>query len=105
MPILATPANRSLGNIGNLIWLDVVNDGIFNAEDGDRGIGGVTVECWLDVDQNKTLIIDGVDNLIRTVVTDGNGEYYCEGVPTGGYFVRVTDEHGALEGFAFSCFG
>ncbi len=61
----------------------MVNDGIFNAEDGDSGIGGVTVECWLDVDQNKTLIIDGVDNLIRTVVTDGNGEYYCEGLPTG----------------------
>jgi uncharacterized repeat protein (TIGR01451 family) len=91
---------QSLGNIGNLIWLDTDNDGIFNADFGDVGIAGVTVECWADIDGDKALAISGVDNLIRTVTTDTNGEYYCEGVPTGGYLVRVTDTAGALEGFA-----
>ena len=43
--------------------------------------------------------IDGVDNLIRTVTTDANGEYYCTSLPTGGYHVRVTDEGGVLAGF------
>ena len=91
---------QGLGSIGNLIWLDIVNDGIFNSEDGDVGLAGVTVECWFDTDGDDTFAIGGEDNLIRKVETDVNGEYLCEAVPTGGYHVRVTDEHGVLAGFS-----
>jgi len=33
----------------------------------------------------------GIDNLIRTVVTDDNGEYYCTSLPAGQYIVTVAD--------------
>ena len=33
----------------------------------------------------------GIDNLLRTVVTDENGEYYCTSLPTGQYIVKVFD--------------
>ena len=96
---------QTLGNIGNLIWLDVVNDGIFSPDDGDIGLAGVTVQCWVDTDSNGIFGNglfgpNGIDNLIRTVTTDANGEYYCEGLPTGTYFVRVTDTVGVLNGFS-----
>ena len=96
---------QKLGNIGNLIWLDVVNDGIFSPDDGDIGLAGVTVQCWVDTDNNEVFgngIFgpNGIDNLIRTVTTDANGEYYCAGLPTGIYFVRVTDTGGVLNGFS-----
>ena len=97
---------QSLGNIGNLIWYDVGgpsssggdSDGLFDPLQGDKGIAGVTVECWFDADGDKVLTIAGEDNLIRTVTTDENGEYFCEGLPTGGYLVRVTDDAGRLVG-------
>ena len=95
---------QSLGNIGNLVWFDVGgpislggdSDGEFDPLQGDKGISGVTVECWFDADGDKLLTIAGEDNLVRTVTTDENGEYYCEGLPTGGYLVRVTDVDGRL---------
>ena len=93
---------QSLGNIGSLIWFDVggpaLSDGLFDPLQGDKGIAGVTVECWFDADGDKLLTIAGEDNLIRTVTTDANGEYYCEGLPTAGYLVRVTDDAGRLTG-------
>ena len=46
---------QGLGSIGNLIWLDIDNDGIFDPEKGDIGLAGVTVECWYDTDGDDTL--------------------------------------------------
>ena len=97
---------QALGNIGNMIWFDIGgplnsggnSDGLFDPQQGDKGIEGVTVECWFDADGDKALTIAGVDNLIKTVTTNSNGEYYCEGLPGGGYLVRVTDDAGLLEG-------
>lgn len=94
-----------LGNIGSLVWFDAVNDGIFNPDDGDVGIEGVTVECWVDTNGDgdfgvagaNNFTYDGIDNLVRTVKTDENGEYYCEGMPTGDYFVVVTDETNQID--------
>jgi len=88
-----------LGNIGSSLWLDVTGDGIFQPEQGDAGIAGVTVQCWVDSNGNQVFDQDGTDNLVRTVTTDENGEYVCEGLPTGGYFVVVTDQAGVLSGF------
>ncbi|GHA00616.1 hypothetical protein GCM10008090_06910 [Arenicella chitinivorans] len=90
-----------LGSIGNLFWFDVNGDG--SKDDSEPGISGVTVQCWLDADlsetaNNPSLVTNapapGVDNLIRTVQTDGNGEYYCTSLPTGQYIVVVVDAAG-----------
>ncbi|MFT6407116.1 MAG: protocatechuate 3,4-dioxygenase beta subunit, partial [Arenicella sp.] len=96
-------SSTTLFSIGNLFFFDANLNGI--ADDGEFGIEGVTVQCWLDVDQSETpndptipssLVVPepGVDNLIRTVVTDENGEYICTSLPAGNYIVKVADSNG-----------
>jgi len=89
-------SGNDLGSIGNLVFLDVDNSGDFQI--GEPGIEGVSLECWSDTNENNVLE-PGIDNLIRTVVTDENGEYYCNSVPSGLYVVSVTDRDGRLVGF------
>ncbi len=90
-------------SIGNLFFFDDNRNGI--AEDDEAGIAGVTVQCWLDVDQSETpndasaasssvVPEPGIDNLIRTVTTDENGEYVCTSLPNGNYIVVVADANG-----------
>jgi len=108
---------ENLASIGNRFFFDNNANGIF--DDGERGIGGVTVQCWLDVDESETpnapatrafgaavsparsigngLPEPGVDNLIRTVTTDENGEYNCTSLPAGQYIVVVADAAGFEE--------
>lgn len=90
-----------LGSIGNLFWYDVNGDGI--KDDSEPGIAGITIQCWLDLDASETpndptvvtnLPVAGTDNLIRTVETGSNGEYYCSSLPTGQYIVVVVDAAG-----------
>ena len=95
-----------LGSIGNKFWFDTNRNGI--ADDDEPGVEGVTIQCWLDVNANATantplassrtasneLPEFGIDNLIRTVTTDENGEYYCTSLPSGQYIVRVFDSLG-----------
>ncbi|MBL4660890.1 MAG: hypothetical protein JKY19_11085, partial [Alcanivoracaceae bacterium] len=88
-------SGNALGSIGNLVFMDVNNSSSFQI--GEPGIAGVSVQCWSDTNNNGT-IEPGTDNLIRTVITDDNGEYYCNSVPTGFYVVRVTDRDGLLTG-------
>jgi len=88
-------SGNALGSIGNLIFLDIDNSSSFQI--GEPGIAGVSVQCWSDTNSNG-VIEPGIDNLIRTVFTDDNGEYYCNSVPSGFYIVRVTDKNGLLAG-------
>ena len=94
-----------LGSIGNRFWFDENGDGFI--DDDEPGIGGVTIQCWEDSDASETPNTPtvttnapqrGVDNLLRTVVTDSNGEYYCTSLPTGQYIVVVVDSIGFVEG-------
>ena len=94
-----------LGSLGNLFWFDTNADGI--KDDAESGIPGVTIQCWLDSDLSETANsplavtnapVPGVDNLIRTVQTNSNGEYYCTSLPTGQYIVVVVDAVGYTEG-------
>ena len=91
-------SDPELGSIGNRFWFDINRDGFM--QDNEPGIAGVTVQCWLDADNSETpndplavtnAPVPGVDNLIRTVVTDENGEYYCTSLPTAQYIVVVAD--------------
>jgi uncharacterized repeat protein (TIGR01451 family) len=85
------------GVIGDFIWRDLNGDG---AQDvGEPGVEGVTVELWVDVDSDGVLT-PGVDNLVRTEVTDVNGLYEFKGLPDGDYIVRVTDTNGVLTGLS-----
>jgi len=90
-------------SIGNRFFFDENRNGI--ADDGESGIEGITVQCWLDVDQSETpndasaasssvVPEPGIDNLIRTVTTDENGEYVCTSLPNGNYIVVVADANG-----------
>jgi len=92
-----------LGSVGNLFFIDMDNDGF--ADDDEPKLAGVSIQCWADLDNSATPNNPsaaqqepeaGVDNLIRTVFTDENGEYYCTSMPTGQYIVKVTDVDGVL---------
>jgi hypothetical protein len=85
-------------SIGNTFFFDADGDGFLDAD--EPGIPGITIQCWLDVDANETpdnpaastpVPEPGVDNLLRTVVTDEDGEYYCTSLPAGQYIVVVQD--------------
>ena len=90
-----------LGSIGNRFWFDTNANGA--VDDDEPGIGGIVIQCWLDGDESETpnspgtttnAPVRGVDNLIRTVTTDDNGEYYCTSLPSGQYIVQVLDSLG-----------
>jgi len=96
-------SDTDLLSIGNRFFFDANRNGI--VDDDESGIEGVTVQCWLDVDQSETpndasiasnLVVPepGIDNLIRTVQTDENGEYICTSLPEGQYIVVVADANG-----------
>ena len=89
---------RERSAIGNLVWLDVNEDGTYQP-DSEPGIGGVTVELWYD--SNKNGIVDAGDIQGGTETTTApavqGGNYLFEGYyPTGGYLVRVTDANNVL---------
>jgi len=100
-------------SIGNRFWFDTNRDGIIGLGDpdsgipGEPGVEGITVQCWLDVNENAdpnnpSIPSDnvnvqpepGIDNLIRTVTTDENGDYLCTSLPQGQYIVVVADSNG-----------
>ncbi|MFT5122632.1 MAG: hypothetical protein ACI97B_001263 [Verrucomicrobiales bacterium] len=62
------------GRIGDLVWLDLDRDGLFN--NGEQGVSGITAQ-----------LLDGT-NVIETTQTDTNGLYGFE-VSPGTYGIRV----------------
>lgn len=73
-------------NLGNFVWYDTDNDGTRDA--GEAAIPGVTVELFLDADNNG--VIDPLEQTAyATDVTDGSGLYLFEGLPEGNFFVGI----------------
>ncbi len=72
-------------SLGDRVWVDLDGDGV---QDGNEpGLTGVTVQAtWAgpDGDFNTT-----VDNAVRTLVTDANGNYLFTNLPGGNYRVAV----------------
>ena len=62
-----------LASLGDYVWLDIDQDG--NWEEGEPGIGGVTIH----------LIDPGTGNTIATTVTDPSGGYRFDGLVPGNY--------------------
>ena len=73
-------------SLGNLVWEDLDNDGIFDAGT-ESGISGVEVQLY---DLGTDGIKSGDDNLLDTEMTDGNGEYLFDGLNEGTYYVKLT---------------
>jgi hypothetical protein len=88
------------GSIGNQLWHDLNENGVFDA--GESGMQGVQMDLWLDVN-NDGIVTPGVDNLVRTAVTDVNGQYQFTGLPAARYLVDVASSNfaagGVLQGF------
>ena len=69
-------------SLGNFVWNDANNDGLFN--NGEAGLGAVTVTLWSDPEG------DGVPNAkIASTVTNALGSYLFTGLGEGQYVVRV----------------
>ncbi len=98
-----TPASPA--SIGNLVWLDVDADGVYDGG-AETPIGGVTVDIYRDLNGNGR--IDAGEPLFGSTVTDAainagsygtDGNYLFTGLPAGDYVVDVTDENGVLAGY------
>ncbi len=93
-------AGNGVSTLGGTLWRDAIQGnattetGVLNT--GEPGIQGVSVELWLD--DGDGLIEPGTDNLVRTTLTDANGNYQFLGLPPGAYIVNVTDTSGVLGG-------
>jgi uncharacterized repeat protein (TIGR01451 family) len=81
-----TLINVATLSLGNLVWEDLDNDGIFDAGT-ESGISGVEVQLY---DLGTDGIKSGDDNLLDTEMTDGNGEYLFDGLNAGTYYVKLT---------------
>ncbi|MFZ2521001.1 MAG: DNRLRE domain-containing protein, partial [Anaerolineae bacterium] len=82
-----------VASIGDKVFDDVANDGVFNG--ADVGIDGVTVTLYEDTNGNG-VIDPGQDALIGTTTTSGGGNYSFTGLdPTRSYIVAAADGPGS----------
>ena len=72
--------------LGNLIFLDANNNGIFDA--GDSGIDGVALTLFVDTNANN-MFDAGTDTQVATATTAGGGLYNFVNLAAGDYIVRV----------------
>jgi protocatechuate 3,4-dioxygenase beta subunit len=82
---------QPLGTIGNLVWLDLDENGEFDSET-EPGLSGVTVT------------VSGTGGTFTTV-TDENGGYYFDSLPPGTYTVSVTPPDGVEAVYDFDGVG
>ncbi|WP_343407219.1 SdrD B-like domain-containing protein [Candidatus Amarolinea dominans] len=80
--------DRPMGAIGNQVWIEKDNNGLFSVISGDYGQHGVTVQLR----QNSVVI--------ATTTTGASGDYVFVGLQAGSYEVRVSDAFGVLTGYA-----
>jgi uncharacterized repeat protein (TIGR01451 family) len=76
------------GSIGDLIFKDLGNDGIFNG--GDAGIPNVTVNLYEDTNGNG-VIDPATDALVATTSTNASGIYSFTGLATGISYIAQVD--------------
>lgn len=72
------------GSIGDLVWLDLDGDGVFDS--GEPGIRGVAMSVtWAGIDG----VFGTADDITYTDTTDGAGHYLVDRLPAGRYQVDV----------------
>lgn len=78
-------ANNNVGAIGNYIWVEEDNNGIFDSGSPDEsGIAGVTVVLWEDTDNDNV-----PDTVVDSTESDSNGFYLFDELPEGTYIVQI----------------
>ncbi|VAX07989.1 hypothetical protein MNBD_GAMMA26-1676 [hydrothermal vent metagenome] len=84
--------------IGDTVFNDINNN--TSQDVGEPGLSGVTVELWLDVDDDGVFEPGGDDSAGQqaTATTDASGNYLFSGVADGRYFVHVDPTQAALSG-------
>ena len=90
-------SNTLLGTIGNQLWIDGNQNGIYEPGPTEPGIPGVSVDLWRNPDASATL--NGDEYIIATTTTDTSGQYTFQGLPAGSYFVVVSDTANVLDDY------
>jgi len=88
-PTVATAnfANFQPLSLGNLVWDDVNNNGVFDSA-SESGIPNVTVELFADTDGNGAFTA-GTDTFLTSTDTDGSGGYLFSNLFPGDYVLRI----------------
>lgn len=85
---------RADGTIGDFVFEDLDNDGTYDA--GEPGIPGAALYLYEDLDRDGQ--VDVGEPQLDAQVTDGNGNYYFEGLVVGYYVVDIAND-GVLTGY------
>ena len=86
-------AFTATGSIGDLVWLDLSNDGV--QDPGEPGLGGIGVTVtWLGPDG----VPGGGDDFVFTATTAPDGSYLVEGLPAGEFIVVIDGVPAGLSG-------
>ncbi len=80
-------ANFQPLSLGNLVWDDINNNGVFDSGT-ESGIPDVTVELYADTDSNGAFT-PGTDTLLTSTTTDGSGGYLFSNLFPGDYVLRI----------------
>ncbi|MDA1051088.1 MAG: hypothetical protein O3C40_11505 [Planctomycetota bacterium] len=97
-------ANFEPLTLGNLVFKDVNNDGVFNSAT-ESGITDVAVSLYSDTDADGAFT-PGTDTLVATATTNGSGVYQFTDLFPGEYIVQLDESNfdpgNALEGLKSS---
>ncbi|RYD67321.1 MAG: DUF11 domain-containing protein, partial [Verrucomicrobiaceae bacterium] len=91
---LDSNATTLAGTIGDSVWADTNNNGIFDL--GESGIANVTIQLYRSTDA------PGVSTPYRTTFTNINGVYFFAGVPAGQYLIYIPATNFASNGVLFT---
>lgn len=96
--VLSADATFTDTLIGDSIWFDTDNDGIFDA--GEQGLNNVTVALY---SASATITSTPLMTTTSSTIDGRDGRYFFSGAPAGDYFVHIPaaefQPHGPLFGF------
>lgn len=79
-------------SLGDRVWLDVNNNGLYEPFDGEQGFDGIRVNLYRDTDSNGQFT-PGVDQYYTTTSTytagGYSGYYTFTGLPAGSYIAQI----------------
>ncbi|KAF2072453.1 hypothetical protein CYY_006229 [Polysphondylium violaceum] len=81
--------------IGDFVWYDTDQDGIYNANGSEKPVQGLTVSLQ-DVDGNSVYNRYGL--IVQPIKTDIDGKYFFDNLPSGQYVVKFDK----LDGYIFT---
>lgn len=76
--------------LGDQVWLDIDNDGVFEPENGEAGINGVLIHLYLDANGNEIPDTDEFFGQTTTGTDSGfSGRYSFAGLAAGNYILAI----------------